>query len=303
MLGRRSLLSPLRAIAFALVLVLPAVQLPAADVTQIAGLIDRLHGGVADFEIVRGDQYVSAREFTQLHAGDRITVLGKDAWMRIYLVGGDDETLHFGDEAYRVPALGEESSAAGNFLERLAGLVGWWTDHRYQIVSARIKGREDGGPELPLFVHKRPVVAAGDRPFAVAWSGGTAPFRLRLVGEDDGAVAVTAEGLSESRRLPPRAVALAAGRYRLEVTDANGKTASVRFTAVDPAELPQPPGELQFDRLPTEMRTTATAAWLAGAEGGRWTLAALSLLATVADDYSPAEALRLALTVGEVGEF
>jgi hypothetical protein len=309
MIGR--ILAAMVAGAAASVVLLAAAPFPLASESRLAGLIDKLEGGgpcseegPCRFRIFReGKPVKPISQFTQLFTGDRIEV-DPGASMRVHLFRSETprDIEVKSTTLFTVPAPEAEATAAGNFLGGLASFVGWRSQEKSYIITARIKGREDGGPELPLFVHRRPVVAAGDRPFTVAWTGGKAPFRLRLAGETDGAVVAAEHGLGEDRRLPPRPLALAAGRYRVEITDAHGKTASAAFAAVDPAELPGPPAELQFDRLPPEMRTTATAAWLATVEGGRWTLEALILLTAVAGDYSPAEVLRLALTVGGMGD-
>ncbi len=303
-------------LAFAVSGIVMAAQSPlSAEESAVVGYLEGYAGDSGNYAIDRNNDRKGAcprqgicaatdREglhpLTPLYAEDRIVFCSDEGAVTVLLADGDRQTLK--------PKAGEHCLSVENrrkeprnlwdvLLLNLARSFGMGGSG--DLVMARVKGEDDDAPSLPMLFHRRPRVVAGERDFSVAWAGGKAPFEVRVLRKDDGAVVLERSGLAE-RHLPPAKAALAPGRYGLTVTDAKAASATVSFSAVDAGKLPQPPTGLVPEGFPPEIRRLAESAWIAQQADGRWMLEAY-LRASAGDrDYQPAQALRATLRLGEV---
>jgi hypothetical protein len=130
-------------------------------------------------------------------------------------------------------------------------------------------------------------------PFALAWSGGAAPYSVRLEALD-GAVLLARE--VDVTRLPAEPLTLAPGALRLTIRDATGIDLERRIEVRDAA--PEPPPGLIPAGIPDALGTVLEASWLAGVERGAWRLEAYRRASEAPADYAPARGLRDALEAG-----
>jgi len=94
-------------------------------------------------------------------------------------------------------------------------------------------------------------------------------------------------------------ISFAPGMYSLELSDASDKL-NTEFIVVPKDTLPNFPTSLLDERLPSEMRETVQAAWLAAQGAGRWRWEAYLRLEGLSQDYAPARTLRKGLRQGIV---
>ncbi len=294
-----------RVLAAALALVLPASLLAAeapADPAQRAGWIDSFDGPAGGYALIRAGAPQPLGYLTPVQVGDRLEVRAADGLLRLRLGEGALTQLDQGQSPYSVPPVGAPPSLWGNLMDWASG---WFTQVHAQgfparPISAFSKGDDDTKPASGLLYSETVGLPAGQGPLALAWRGGTAPFRIALAPAGGGANPAAAATRLEQGGIPGREyrtppLDLAPGTYRLTIADAAGRSLVTDLLVLPVAELPAPAtGAFPAD-LPLEVRATLDAAWLASQEDGwGWRLAAYQRVADLRD-YAPADLLRRAL--------
>jgi hypothetical protein len=203
-----------------------------------------------------------------------------------------------------IEARGVPAGVPSNLLAMLGGLITPWHDFvelNFAVRGANAQPTPTEPLELPLIPPQGAAVGAGEHPFALAWLGGTPPFRVSIVAASDGkAVLNSAE--ETSRELPLHPLVLAAGPYALRLADAAGQTLERPIEAVPTEEIPRAPLDPALDRLPRTWGATAKAGWLAGQNKGRWLLEAFLEATPMAGAFEPARILVDLLAKGGPAE-
>ncbi len=262
-----------------------------------AGWIDSFDGSAAGYVLRRGDQVLPVQYFMPLLAGDRIEIRAADGLVRVRLGEDAPLVLNHDKSLFEVPRTGTPPSVWGNLMTWASG---WFTELHDESASARLisavsKGDAVAGPASGLLFTEIVGLSAGRRPLALAWRGGTAPFRVQLSRDEQGAMPVIdLTDIPVTECLIPE-VDLSPGQYLLEIRDGAGRHLISDVAVVDPAEVPRPEPAAAPGGLPEEAARTVTAAWLAGQRGGWvWRLEAYQAIAG-ASTYAPAVLLREAL--------
>jgi hypothetical protein len=178
--------------------------------------------------------------------------------------------------------------------------AGDWLDRLHQQpaparpISAVSRGDAETAPASGLLFTEQVGWPAGERPLALAWRGGRAPFMVAVTAAGGGEPLLRESGI-QSRAHQTAPLDLAPGGYLLGITDADGRALRTRLLVGPAAEVPKPPADAIPPGLPADVRATLAAAWLASQAGGwPWRLAAYQHVAGL-DGYAPAALLRRAL--------
>ena len=262
----------------------------AAEVREV-GFIEGFDGEPDAYRLERDSKDVDVRVFGVLVEGDRVAV--REAPGRIRLqVGGSPVELTNPDETYVVegtPIATPTQNVVAWLRDLVAGRsVGEPGDEGISLVS---RGGGGGPLRAPLLPEGGVRLGAGTRVFDLAWAGGEAPYRVRLVQEDGTVVFDVAAAPDAS--LSVGRLALGPGPHRLEIRDAVGAALDTGLDVL--ADPPAVPAELTGDGA---LARTLAAAWRAQQGGGEWSLDAYQSVAGLPDDYAPARELRAALAEG-----
>jgi hypothetical protein len=242
-----------------------------------------------------------------LYEGDRLKI-EQHGVIQISFMGGGSKTLRAegGLITYNIAvndadARFDRRGPAGKGASFVAAVVRVLSPHQEEDqmppVGMRVRSGDVEGFDLPLLDHDRLRVAEGKRNVTLTWWGGEAPFEVRLLEAGATRPALQVAGLKE-RRLPPQSVSLSKGRYRIEIKDADGKTVWGEFDVVDRSAVPRPP--VNSAAMPSEVRATVDATWLANHDGGVWAFESYLGVVGLAPTYPPAQALATMLAAGDI---
>ena len=146
-------------------------------------------------------------------------------------------------------------------------------------------------------------LTAGTRSLHVRWLGGTPPYRLYLITEENGAKRTIAEKLVPGLQTDLPMIALEPGSYTLVLKDAGdfarsadplkGPAYEVTLEVLPPEQRPPMPRDLAGAAASAELKQLLYAGWLAGQGEGEWKLEAMQLVAPlVADSQAAAGWMR-----------
>lgn len=275
-------------LAFPFALALLGAGEPAREV----GFVESFRGDAAGYALLRGGERVPVSVLAPLQAGDVVSVSAPDGRIELRLGGGPATVLEAGAAPFRVEAAGGEATVSMNVVRWLSDFVrGRAGAEPGAGVSLVTRGA--GALGAPLLADGMRLVAGSRSGLALAWSGGTPPYRVELA-DAAGRPLAALESAGVAASLD--AFVLPAGAFTLRVVDAGGTSVTARGEAL--AAAPAAPAALGADAFAPPLRETLGAAWLAGQEGGAWRLEAYQRAAT-AGDYAPARALRDALAAGD----
>jgi hypothetical protein len=270
-----------------------------------SGWIDSFDGPASDYEVIRGSETLAARYLMPLLAGDRVLVRRADGLIRIRLGEMQTFVLNQAKSPYEVRSVASSPTVVSNFMRWASE---WFTELHSEpspapVISPIGRGESTTGPASGLLFAETVALGDGVRPLSLAWRGGTAPFRVRLMpSADTGAILVDETGILERTYRTPE-VHLKPGQYLLEISDSleNKRVSTLEnklvstLDVVEADEVPRAdPSSMPAD-LADEVRRTVSAAWLATQKGGwRWRLEAYQQVVDL-DGYPPAVLLRAAL--------
>ncbi|HVG08596.1 MAG TPA: caspase family protein [Thermoanaerobaculia bacterium] len=187
---------------------------------------------------------------------------------------------------------------------RIANLMAWINElfstaeqHGASVASLHIRGDKEP-PSLPLLAGADGAFAAGRTSLALAWTGGAAPYSVRVYRAADGLTVLAAEQVSELRTLLRGKEPVAPGRYELEVRDSLGRTAGAPLEALRSEALPEVPAAFAPNGEKDLVGRTIEAAWLAAHADGRLALEAYQRVAEMALSHDAARRLRDAFEAG-----
>ena len=290
------------------------------------GYVRSFEGIAETYSIFRQNELMNIQFFLPIHQGD-IILLHADQG-RVELSLGDNNTLvqieteHFpcpvAPEDWEPTSETEHSPCPVPPVDRPPTIpqiayeqLGGWLSERndYQVIT----GVTMGGPgslalRIPGLADGRTQLVAAERPFGIAWLGGTPPFDVQVVYQKNGAAVIDrsmAGGTAvETRYLLTEApINLVEGGYRVVIRDNRGFVVEGSFSAAPSSTLPVPPVELGPSSFDAAAADTIMAAWLAGQADGLWALEALQRCLPMLDSYQPASALCRALAVGQTPTF
>jgi hypothetical protein len=276
-----------RALVALLLLAAPALAEPVAEV----GFVESFEGDAADYELERGDARLGVAVLTPLQAGDRVSVRSAGGRIVLRLSGDRAATVTRAESPY--PVAGDASGAS--VLGNVARWVASWSEGEAEAQGVSLVARGSGALAAPLLDPPVQRMAARDGPLCVAWLGGEPPFELSLHESSARAPGARLELSELHARLDAR-LAPERSPLRLRLRDAIGAERSAEIEVLPHA--PEPPPALAEAALDPMVRSVLAAAWLAGAEDGRWKLESYQRLCALAPDYAPARALADALERG-----
>lgn len=262
----------------------------------VIGWIDAFEGEATDYSLRRGDEVLPVYPLMRLRAGDRIE-LGEDAGpMRVHISETEEVVIDQSRSPYLVPAGAELTGLLANLLEWAAALFdGQDEGHGVTPVEIKSRGDETLAPASGLLFIERVKLVAGQRPLALAWINGTAPFSVRLAREGaDTEPVLEAADLPETTWVSPPLV-LESGSYLLEIQDARQRRLVTEIEVLEPGSAPRLDPGLLPAGTEEHLGSLLEAAWLAGQEGGWiWRLEAYQAVAGAAT-RGPSLALSNAL--------
>jgi hypothetical protein len=171
--------------------------------------------------------------------------------------------------------------------------------HRAQLTSLAVRpaGRERDEPLFMSLIGRSGArLAAGVRDLHLAWSGGQAPYTIRIRAAGAAKPLVAMNGLQETH-VHLQGVALQQGDYAFEIEDARERL-SRTLRAVPPSEIPALPRQAFSEAkstAETQLQATVYAAWLSEQKPPLWSLEAYQHVIDIAPEFYPAKLLRLRL--------
>jgi hypothetical protein len=277
-----------------LILSLWASAAVAARAAEVVGIVEDIKGSSGDYALVRGDAKLQLRICEEIQNGDKI-VLPQDGEVRVRMTTDESIVLTERQSGQPIKERGAPASRTSNLLANLAEVITPW--HDFVEFNLAVEGPAPKSPareplELPLIPKKGAAVAvgAGERSFALAWLGGTPPFKVSIVTAPGGQAVLKRVGVT-SRALPLHPLALAASSYTLRLEDAAGHTIERKIEAVPNDKVPQPPLDPGLDGLSHSWGVTARAAWMAQQDKGQWLLEAFLEAAPMSEEFEPAHVL------------
>lgn len=261
---------------------------PAGEVE--IGAIDDFEGAAEGYLLLRRGEECTVKPLMPVFQGDRIRVRTRRGLVRIQFHSGGRREFRRGRTVVLKSPAPRGPTIPGRIFKQLIDQLSRSRALGYHATGAR------GGGSLHIAMksvkEKRARIAAGSRNFVMAWRGGKALHRVKLFREDSG------EAMLDEKRIDgiqlivlSRKINFTPGTYRVEIFDKTGAKVEGAFTAVHPADVPEPPPDLTPDWYSKEAKLVVEAHWLARRENGIWAYEALLRLAPISRDYETARDL------------
>lgn len=280
---RRSLVFTL---ALAALFAVPAAAEPAA-----AAYITALELKGADSSegtaIKRNGALLRPKLLMGLYAGDEIFL--REAGSRIAIEAADGVEHVISGANARFTVTDVPGDGLWGILDAVSDAISGGTD---EAIPDNMMTRDDGQAlRIPMAIKGANHIVRNGGPIWIAWSGGTAPFRMSV---SAGETVTLRDGLIEreaSIDLPPAAKS----RFRVKVEDAGGRTDTILFRIEE--KRPEPPTG-DGSSSGGVMKDIAYAAWLTGLEDGSWSIEAALLLKPHASGNAAARLLLARIAEG-----
>jgi len=273
------------------------MQLVAWVMTVLAGLnavpanaemlVQSLAGDAAQYQLIRGKDPQPLRPLSVLKPGDRIQVAGEQGVLSLLGDDGKVITVTAANSPFVVPQV----ESRGWMDNAMLAALDWYqgvTDDTVQTVSLVSRGQGEGPVQLLGMDLEENLLPTGSGEIRFRWDGGSAPYRVDLLGADGRLMAGIEVMEREYRYLRD---ALPAGDYRIRVQslgDTQPQVDEQGFTVIDPAELPAEVRQLQASEMVDPLRRHLSAVLLA--QYPEWRFASLQL-SLAADDSRLSDAL------------
>lgn len=189
-------------------------------------------------------------------------------------------------------------------LENVCKWITHFFTERHQYEKERVRAHlyvrkvGNGALSIPLLEGPK-MLAAGKRPFCLSWQGGKAPYRIRLYHQYERRPFI--ERKPDKNSLMIDNLVLSPGIYTIKINDAESRMLQVKFTVVNPNQLPHMPDKdgLRQSDLAEAAKITLYATWLAAQNHGKWVFESYQRVAGIAGHYYPASLLCNALADGQ----
>ncbi|MCB1377658.1 MAG: hypothetical protein KDK89_04720 [Alphaproteobacteria bacterium] len=216
--------------------------------------------------VVREGAERSAKLMMPLYAGDVVFVRDPASRIDIELGGGERVTL--GGNVMRHDVAGEIDTEddTWSIIAAIGGILGG--DKEQTAPDNMVAKGDEATLAIPMGRRSGNLVLSDQRLLWLGWTGGEAPFTLRVSGV--GSVIESTERQA-SVALP----AVTGDGFSIELADSRGYRTSIRFRTVE--ALPEVPPNVTGQHVP-DLRDLAAAAWLSGQDDGAWVIAAAQVL-------------------------
>ncbi|MFO0993394.1 MAG: hypothetical protein U1E67_15860 [Hyphomicrobiales bacterium] len=225
-----------------------------------------------------------------LYDGDIVFV--RDPKSRVLIDYGEGGRIEVGSKAMRVTVSAETAHGGETWglITAIGSLLAGEEDE--EVPANLISKGDDGALQVPGANRTPNNLLRGDQPVWVAWSGGEAPFivKLEVSGKE---TVLTPSGEREVRFDIP---ADAGQRVALIISDAGKRNVRVPFRLRD--KLPATPADLSKETTPEGLAPTLLAAWLATQDDGAWRIEAARMLRNDAGGKAEFNRLANALLAG-----
>ena len=171
-------------------------------------------------------------------------------------------------------------------------LAGMGAHKRSQTVMLATRGQAPA-IVVPIFRPNAQAVAAGPQDWPLIWSGGAAPYGVRLLGSSDAAVLIQKAGLTQPA-VVLEGVNPTPGEYVLEV-QGGGRKAVQPLVVVARSALPGMPKEISEMTATDELKALLFIAWLSRQDNGKWGFEAMLQANRLSHAYPPAGSLLRSL--------
>lgn len=259
-----------RILAYLLIMlgVLSAAASAQAQDVRPAGYIMAYELKGADAEkgtvVVRKGAELQPKLLMPIYDGDSVFI--RDETSKITLSLAREGNLVVSGKLMRKDVAGEMASGDDSFtiIEQIVAiLAGRGDDDSFSVLVS--KGTETGEAiKVPLAVRGRNYILASGEPIRLAWSGGEAPFSVKVG---------TGNTLTQdAREIVITADALAASKFAVTIIDAKKRNLRIVFEVKK--ALPSIPAKIKARDTNGEI----AAVWLAGRANGAWRLEAVRQL-------------------------
>jgi hypothetical protein len=253
------------------------------------GYIERIVGDLKDIRIDRHGESLQPAILLPLRTDDRVFLKpGSEVHLQL---GNRRVLIADKDSPYRVPTV----DAPPAFLTRLRStLVSLGAKLTSQYVRSSVpvstSSRGHEGPlSMPVVDDEVSRLGSHRTAVHVAWEGGTAPFSVAMLSEQEKKLAGQT-GVQDWRlRLLLPTGAIPEGRARIVVEDGAGGRISKLIQVVPVQSLPQ---RVAQGDVPPPLHTVVAADQLIQTNRRHWSFEAYQELAALADSYEPARLLR-----------
>jgi hypothetical protein len=179
------------------------------------------------YRAFRADREIARDERAALLPCDRVELSVPSATVRFSLANGNAIRLSAIEPKGVIPCSHDGLSA--KFEDALRALMG--NQSSWRPAGTLSRSAADPIPSLPVFTSERSNVVAGKRSLFVPWSGGKAPFTVRIVSREKGKVVGERRGI-RSQSVWFEQIDLPEGRYTLIVEPEGATPQAKGFNAV-----------------------------------------------------------------------
>ena len=254
--------------------------------TRVAGWIDTPPAGAAGqpsappVRITRSGAEIAYDAGDGLRSCDRLKLIDATAVVRITL--SNKERLRLDAERRELTLPCDPTGVTQQLAAFLRAIWGSGETRRINATAASSRtGSRTRPPIIPALVGDRSEIAGGERALYLAWSGGDAPFSIRIERHgDDASIAALQNVSTRSATLP--SVHFAPGRYVVVITDGRGRVLrDEQLHVVDAQSVPPFPPDLDGAAIAKDAKRLYYADFLAGYGDGRFCLEALQQAASI----------------------
>ena len=254
--------------------------------TRVAGWIDTSPAGATGqpsappVRIIRGAAEMAYDTGAGLRSCDRLKLTDPNAVVKITL--SNKERLRLDAETRELMLPCDPTGVTQQLAAFLRAIWGSGETRRINAVAASSRtGSRTRPPIIPALVGDRSEIAGGERAVFLAWSGGDAPFSIRIERNGDDAPIAALQNVSTRSATLPSA-RFAPGRYVLVITDGRGRVLrDEQLHVVDARTVPPFPPELDAAAIAEDAKRLYYADFLAGYGDGRFCLEALQQAASI----------------------
>jgi hypothetical protein len=300
---------------------------PPADAARVVAFVYDFHGPASAFRITRAGAPVALAPLLPLALDDRVQVVtpadaagrpntitldvdgaehALDAHNATWCVGRAGGSCGAGaalESASASPASGKLWADVGSRLAALAPALKEAKEDFESAEAAPPKSRGAAAPPTIPILHTSQIacVATGLTTLAIPLAGGARPLDVKLYAQTESAPLAEAH-VTDANEVRFTLAPLAAGTYRVTVSDATGADVSETFKAIAPADIPPPDPDLALamhasDATLHDAALTGYAAYLL-VKNPRWSIAAYQSLQAASPAFPAARALLFRLGEG-----
>ncbi len=204
--------------------------------------VEQITGQPKAIIIARKGNFLVTDEMMRLMPGDVVKVTDDKSSVRILFGSGAIKKITKASSPFTIEGKQEGSSFLSNLFGEVKNMLVASSD-KTEAIAMMTRGRSKQLIISGVGAEEN-LVLAGQRPLTVAWTGGTAPFKLSLINPDSDKAVFSKAELSKPKStietLGMAAGGLQAGEYQVLV-EGGAKASSrmeIELLIVEPSELP-----------------------------------------------------------------